>query len=508
MSLAGVRNHVANWRNWELNPIVVKELRQAVRSWAVTGMLLLFLTVLFVTSVIFFATQGTDADPDEQLGAELFSAFAVILAIASLFFIPLYLGIRVAAERQDNNPDLFYVSTLSPARIILGKFLCGAYMTVLFFSACMPFMAFTNLLRGMDLPTVFYILFYLFLTVCSFNMIAIFLGCLPASRPFKILAGIFGIAVSIYSIGVALSYVFRFMSLGIGTTMGSRNFWSGTLTTTAVGAAVTGLFYVLAVALVSPASSNRALPVRIYVTVIWLLTALLDVAWLGKTRHSDALGAWTIPVFILLLFSLVVVISNTDAMSNRVRRSIPRAPWKRFFAFLFYNGAAGGLVWVAVMMAGTFLFSYEIASLYPAYFARSADQFLALGAFAVYAFAYAMTALFVHRAFFRHRPAKIAGLLAVFITAACALAPSIVLFFLNELTTFSIERLELGNVFNIFVMRDDGRLIYHFYFALCWLAVIAALNMRWFFKQIRNFVPPPKDAPPIIAYGSGTQTEP
>ena len=36
----------SNWRTWEPNPIVVKELRQAVRSWAVTGMLLLFLAVL------------------------------------------------------------------------------------------------------------------------------------------------------------------------------------------------------------------------------------------------------------------------------------------------------------------------------------------------------------------------------------------------------------------------------------------------------------------------------
>ena len=92
----------------------------------------------------------------------MFSAFMVILAGASIFFIPLYIGVRVAAERQENNPDLLYVSTLSPARIIWGKFLCGAYMALLFFSACMPFMAFTNLLRGVDLPTVFFILFFLF----------------------------------------------------------------------------------------------------------------------------------------------------------------------------------------------------------------------------------------------------------------------------------------------------------------------------------------------------------
>src|SRR5215469_1795482 len=295
MNITGIRSHFANWRDWELNPIVVKELRQAVRSWAVTGMLLLFLAGLFIISAIFFVT-GADSDPDEQMGSSLFTAFAVVLAISSIFFIPLYMGIRVAAERQENNPDLFYVSTLSPARIILGKFLCGAYMVVLFFSACMPFMAFTNLLRGVDLPTVFFILFYQFLTVCGINMIAIFLGCLPVTRPFKVLFGIVGIIVSIWSIGAALTYTFRFMTLGIGSTMGGRDFWIGTFTAIAVYAAVTGLFYVMAVALVSPPSSNRALPVRIYTTVVWFLTGLLTLAWVKRTG-PNAMVVWLIPVF-------------------------------------------------------------------------------------------------------------------------------------------------------------------------------------------------------------------
>ena len=506
MNISGIRRHFAGWREWEMNPIVVKELRQAVRSWAVTGMMLLFLAGLFIISAVFFVT-GADSDPDEQMGSALFTAFAVVLAIASIFFIPLYMGIRVAAERQENNPDLFYVSTLSPARIILGKFLCGAYMVVLFFSACMPFMAFTNLLRGVDLPTVFFILFYLFLTVCGINMVAIFLGCLPVTRPFKVFFGIFGVIVSMYSIGAALSFTFRFMTLGIGSSMGGRDFWIGTFTAIAVYAAVTGLFYVMAVALVSPPSSNRALPVRVYITAVWLLTGLLTVAWVKKTGHSDAIIVWLNSVFYLLMLSLVVVVSNSDTLSNRVRRAIPAAPWKRLVAFLFFNGAAGGLVWVAAMTAASFLFSSKVSSVFPTYLVGH-NEWLSQAAFAGYIFAYAMAAMFIHRTFFPRRPAKIAGLLTVFIIALCALTPSIFLFFLNQLTTFSIEHLELGNIINIFSMRDDGRLVIHFYFAMSLLAVTAVLNGRWFFKQLRNFVPAPKEAPPVIAYEPPPQIQP
>src|ERR1035438_7281033 len=169
-----------------------------------------------------------------QMGAAMFSAFVVILAGASVLFIPLFTGVRVASERQENNHDLLYVTTLSPARIIFGKFLCSAYIALLFFSACMPFMVFTNLLRGVELPTVFFILAFLFLGVCAANMIAIFLACLPMSRPFKFLfvrSGFIQCGAIIISM---ISRSFRFMGSGIGAMMAERDFWIGVATAAAL----------------------------------------------------------------------------------------------------------------------------------------------------------------------------------------------------------------------------------------------------------------------------------
>jgi ABC-type transport system involved in multi-copper enzyme maturation permease subunit len=117
------KSHFTNWREWEFNPIVIKELRQGVRSWTVTGMLLLFLVVLFIASLGFLVTQSFDVSPNMGLGSSMFSTFVVILAGASVFFIPLYTGVRVAVERVEHNQDLLYVTSLSPARIIFGKFL-------------------------------------------------------------------------------------------------------------------------------------------------------------------------------------------------------------------------------------------------------------------------------------------------------------------------------------------------------------------------------------------------
>ena len=502
MSVAGIKNHFANWRDWELNPIVIKELRQAVRSWAVTGMLLLFLTVLFLASLGFLVTQSFSVDVNMQLGGSMFAAFMVILACASVFFIPLYVGIRVAVERQENNPDLLYVTALSPGSIIRGKLLCGAYMALLFFSACMPFMAFTNLLRGVDLPTVFFILVYLFLVVCAANQIAILLACVPTSRPFKILLALAGFIASFWIVIPLVTVSFEFMRSGVGVMMSERNFWIGAISVVGVGTALVGLLYVLSVALISPLSANRALTVRIYITIIWLLGGVLSMAWMVRTSRTEIIFIWAYITFALMIFSLLVTISNSDAISLRVRRDIPRSRLKRAVAFLFFNGAAGGLIWVALISGLTFF----VANIWLTGAAFSSADKVSFSEFysttMAYAFAYALMALFIHRKFLARRPPKLAGLLAVMLAAAWALAPSIILFFLNRLSWESIEGLQLGNVFNVTSLRDNDQRIYHQYFAFAWLLVMLAINAKWFLRQVKNFRPlvhmTQENPPPVL----------
>jgi hypothetical protein len=492
------RSHFTHWREWELNPIVIKELRQAVRSWAVTGMLLLFLTVLFITSLTFLVTQSFAVEANLQLGGSMFSAFMVILAGASVFFIPLYVGVRVAAERQENNPDLLYVSTLSPARIIRGKFFCGAYMALLFFSACMPFMAFTNLLRGVDLPTVFFILFYLFLVVCAANMIAIFCACLPLSRPFKILLAIYGF---FQSFGLLLPLVrvsLELMSSGVGAMMSGRDFWIGTLSFVGIGLAITGLFFVMSVALISPPSANRALPVRIYLTIVWLLGGLSSCCWVARTGNPEPIFAWTLPTFVVMMLALLVTISNSDQLSLRVRRGIPQSGLKRALAFVFFNGAAGGLIWVATILAATFFLTQGVLLAFPKSGAVPSESGHWSATSTAYAFAYALMALLIHRKFLSRRPPKLAGVIAVLLAGAWAVAPSIVLFFLNQLSWKSVEGLQLGNIFNVFSLHDDAQQPYHLYFAFGWLLVMIVANAKWFLRQVKSFQPLNRSQPPPV----------
>ena len=66
-------------------------------------MLLLFLVVLFCTALGFMVSQSFQVTIDQRLGGRVFQVFTGILTAASLLFIPLYVGIRLAAERHESN---------------------------------------------------------------------------------------------------------------------------------------------------------------------------------------------------------------------------------------------------------------------------------------------------------------------------------------------------------------------------------------------------------------------
>jgi hypothetical protein len=190
-----------------------------------------------------------------------------------------------------------------------------------------------------------------------------------------------------------------------------------------------------------------------------------------------------------MVMALLATISNSDQLSRRVRRTIPKSPWKRFAAFLFFNGAAGGLVWVGGIFVATYFAGHAVTAVIRTSATMTVEDWQKLSTMAAYACAYALTALFIQRKFLPGRPPKLTGLLAVLLAGGWAIAPSIFLFFANRLSWKTVEGLQLGNVFNVGFDRDHTQLLYHECFAGGWLLVAVVLNVPWFLRQVRNFHP-------------------
>src|SRR5690606_524968 len=121
-----------------------------------------------------------------------------------------------------------------------------------------------------------------------------------------------------------------------------------------------------------------------------------------QQRETRLILPWVIVMLILLAIALIIVISNRDQLSLRVQRSIPRHPLKRAIAFLFYNGAAGGLLWAGLLAATTLLvgagFIHYGDKLTARFRTHSWEYFheftFGTASAMTYLFAYALTALF------------------------------------------------------------------------------------------------------------------
>jgi hypothetical protein len=339
-----------------LNPIVVKELRQAVRSRVVVSVLLLFLLLQVGLFGLFILQMETARGPNEAMfraGREVFRVLQGIL-IGTCLLVPLYAGLRLGAECSDTNVDLLFISTLRPRSIVAGKLLSSLVLVLLVFSACTPFMTFSYLLRGLDIPTIGLVLYIDFMVVLWAIQAALFLAVIPVPlvvRGLFLLAGI-GMLIGLFS-GV-LGTTSMLIETGLGTFPDPWLFWLGLLSTTLVEVGLAGLLFMWSVAILNPPSANRALPVRLYLLGFWLATLLVAIYWSNKLKSYGPLGSWVILNGLLFALQLFLSLNEREQWGPRVARTIPQPVWLRLPAFLLYSGSAGGVLFSVLMIELTF----------------------------------------------------------------------------------------------------------------------------------------------------------
>ncbi len=103
MSASGLLAQTNDW----LNPIVVKELRQAVKSRVVMAALMLFLLLQLGILLVFLlrSEYARLQTADLNAGREVFLTLQGILLGTCMLLIPSYAGVRLAAEHSDTNVD-------------------------------------------------------------------------------------------------------------------------------------------------------------------------------------------------------------------------------------------------------------------------------------------------------------------------------------------------------------------------------------------------------------------
>lgn len=481
----------------ELNPIVVKELRQSVRSWSVVGMMLAFLIAMFITIMAMIGWSSVSMNLTQPLGRHVLQVVLGILISISMLFIPIYVGARIASERQANNIDLLYISTLTPARIIRGKLISGSYIAFLFFSVCTPFLFFSNLLRGVDLPTICIALVWSYMLVVAAIQVAIFVACLPVTRGFKLLVGM-GVLAFAFPVTFGFTgYVFDMFRRGIGSTLGTTHFWETFITAVSMLLLVFGFLHILSITMISPSTSNRALPVRAYVSGAWLVSGSFAAYIFWSTGDADGIEIWSVVFIAGCIIAFVCAVSERDRQSLRVRRAIPTTFVKKIVAFFFYSGSSGGLAWSITGAALTLLMTQQMLLWGPIISglsrgSRMFDNPTSWGitiSLLCYGLAYALLGMLVHRWFFPHRRNMLAGVFAVVLVAAWVIVPSFILFFVNNFSMDFLKRQQLGNPINLFSGNADTQWPAHLLCASLMAFLALLLNFRRLASGWKEFKP-------------------
>ena len=334
-----------------LNPLFLRELRQLVRNRFIIVLINLFIAVLVLVCMMNVLFQE-----NSQLGGSgggLFGALTVVMAIACFLAVVVYTAMTTSAERISG--DLMYASAMKPSAIVFGKAWAGALLTILLMSITAPFVMLAYLLRGLDIEWVAIAFLYLFLSIQVLNAVAI---CLFSNVRTKVqMSTILGLGF--FAVIMGSTWIFDFFRLYVVIGGGSVDLWliiGGQLLS---GCAVLALFLAGAIVSIAPPASNRLLPIRLTVTVIYFGSLLVCVVFPSLVVASNTFVAWVYAWAGCLIPLTLIAVCERDTWSYRIKQMVPGNYLLRFFVFPFYTGSPNSLVWVALMGAGIALVAYH-----------------------------------------------------------------------------------------------------------------------------------------------------
>jgi hypothetical protein len=355
----------------------------------------------------------------------------------------------------------------------------------------------TYLLRGLDLPTVFLLLAFDFLVVLGCTQLGIFLASLPGKLIARILRFLmaFFLMIGVYEVILTISY--GMLSRGMGSIVGSRDFWGPALTIVSFILLATGFLFILSVAVITPASANRAFAVRLYLLFTWLFTGIISGLWLIIAKNNDLIISWAFFMVITFSIHLLITICERQSWQPRVAKTIPKNIFMRILAFIFYSGAAGGIIFSILMMSATILIMFLLIPIlqtimtfpYQLFTYRNPSPEALILVIPLYAICYTLTAFNLKNFLFKRLPHPAsAAVIALILLTSGSLLPVIFAFIFRLANWEHLSPMWfIGNPFALFF--NDDTWLPSLFFTSAWASIIGLITLPTIVKQARMFKP-------------------
>ncbi len=356
------------WESWLdsisdwVNPILVKESRQALKSRQFLATFTLLLACCWGWSLLGVAIRmpGIYYVPG---GRFMLVGYFLILAIPLLIIIPFFAFRSLAAERDDGTFELLSISALRPWQIITGKLGSAALQMLILLSVLAPCMTFTYLLRGVDILFVVSILFYGAVLCMLLSCVGLLLATLTRARHWQVLISV----AFILALGLVCVWVCFGGSVFINQAMAvipfnQPEYWVGqACLLTAVGC-LASILLLAASARISPRSENRSTRLRIAI----LVTHFAMLAWFSRyffkfDGEVGLIAGYTFASTFLLMVTGSMMTGEDSLLSARVRRGLPKTTLGRAFLMLLYPGPGTGYLFAAANLIMIFVVALMLA---------------------------------------------------------------------------------------------------------------------------------------------------
>jgi hypothetical protein len=322
-----------------LNPILVKEARQSMKSRQFVVTFSLLLIFGWVWTVMFIAF-GLPAIFYAPVGPAVMTGYYVILSIPLIIVVPYAAFRSLAAEREDGTYELLSITTLSARQIVAGKLGSALLQMMVYYSALAPCIAFTYLMRGIDVITIGLVLGYTFLASLLLSIFGLTMATVTRARHWQVL-------LSVVFVMVLLVFGF-FWDMGIlSWILNARevpydniDFWVANICGVSFYVPLAVLLFMIAAGQITFASENRSTPIR----WILLVPSLLLVGWFIYfwLRFDEPEPLWIVVCLAGAYWIIcgAFLTGETAQLSPRAMRQLPQSLVGRM-AFTWFNPGSG-----------------------------------------------------------------------------------------------------------------------------------------------------------------------
>jgi hypothetical protein len=338
-----------------INPILIKETRQALKSRQFIVTFLLMLIASWLISVFGTLTAGESLEYGSA-GRGLFMAYFVVLALAIFIVVPYTAYRGLLAERDHTTLELLNITSLSPRQLVWGKLWSAMAQVFIFYSAIAPFIAFTSMLQGFDIMLVSFALVMSGLVSLCLTMLTLMLAAIPQG---KNLQGLMTLAIAVGMFAI-FGFIMSTIPILLMETIpfDEREFWVGVGAFVIAAVSFFFLFTQVATAHLTFESDNRSTGIRVACTaqfaLYWLTLALVQYLIVGSSSFADSeialLAMW--PVLHTAVSGFFAV-TEPDYVSRRIRRNVPRRWYTRLLISPLLPGGHRGFVYLMLHLLAT-----------------------------------------------------------------------------------------------------------------------------------------------------------